>query len=50
MELGRADLTMEVSALASMMALLRRGNLEAIFHVFAFLKSKCNAVMVFDPS
>ena len=50
MVLGRVDLTMEVSSLASMMALPHRGHLEAIFHMFAFLKSKYNALMVFDPS
>ena len=49
-ELGRADITMETSALASMMALPRRGHLEAVFHMFAFLKNKHNDVMVFDPS
>jgi len=34
-ELGRADLVMETSCLASMMALPREG--QAIFHMFAFL-------------
>ena len=41
---------METSALASMMALPQRGHLNAIFHMFAFLKARHNAVMVFDPS
>jgi len=49
-ELGRTDLVMETSALASMMALPREGHLNAAFPMFAFLKSKHNAVMVFDPS
>ena len=49
-ELGRADIVMETLALASMMALPRRGHLDAAFHMFSFLKSKHNAVMVFDPS
>ena len=49
-ELGRADLAMETSALASVMAMPRRGHLEAVFHIFAFLKTRHNAVMVFDPS
>ena len=49
-ELGRADLVMEVSAMASMMALPRKGHLDAVFHMFAFLKARHNAVMVFDPS
>ena len=49
-ELGRADIAMETSALASVMAMPRRGHLEAVFHIFAFLKTRHNAVMVFDPS
>jgi len=49
-ELGRADLVMETSALASMMDLPREGHLNAAFHMFAFLKLKHNAVIVFDPS
>jgi hypothetical protein len=49
-ELGRADLCMETSAMASMMALPRQGHLNAVFQMFAFLKSKHNGVMVFDPT
>ncbi len=49
-ELGRADIAMETSALASMMALPRDGHLREVFHMFAFLKSKHNGVMVFDPT
>ena len=49
-ELGRADIVMETSALASMMALAREGNLLAIFQMFAFLRSNHNGVMVFDPT
>ena len=49
-ELGRADITMETSALASMMALPREGHLREALHMFAFLKNKHNGVMVFDPS
>lgn len=41
---------MEVLAMASMMALPREGHLKAVFHMFAYLKSKHNGVMVFDPS
>ena len=37
-ESGRVDITMETSALASMMALPRRGHLDQIFHMFVFLK------------
>ena len=50
MELGRADLVMETSALASMMARPREGHLNALFHIFAFLKKRHNGVIVFDPT
>ena len=49
-ELNRFDIAMEVSALASMMAMPRKGHLQQVFHIFAFLKSKHNASIVFDPS
>ena len=49
-ELGRIDMTVEVSMLASMMALPREGHLEQAFHMFAYLKNKHNAEMVLDPS
>jgi len=49
-ELGRGDLAMEVSAMASMMALPREGHLETVFRMFSFLKGKHNGVMVFDPT
>ena len=47
-ELGRADIAMETSALASMMALPRTGHLHVVLYMFAFLKNKHNSVMVFD--
>ena len=49
-ELGRADIVMETSALASIMVLPREGHLDAVFHMFAFLKRKHNGVMVFYPT
>ena len=49
-ELGRGDIGMETSAMASMMALPREGHLKVLFQMFAFLKTKHNGVMVFDPS
>jgi ribosomal protein L31E len=49
-ELGRVDIITEVSTLASYMALPREGHLDAVFHVFAYLKIKHNSRMVFDPS
>ena len=50
MELGRSDIVMETSALASMMELPREGHLDAVFHMFSFLKRKHNGVIVFDPT
>ena len=49
-ELGRVDITAEVSILASCMALPREGHLEQLYHIFAYLKQKHNVEMVFDPS
>ena len=49
-ELGRIDITMETSAMASMMAMPREGHLKAVLHMFSFLKKHHNGVLVFDPS
>ena len=49
-ELGRVDVCTEVSMLSSHLALPRRGHLEALFHLFSYLKSHHNSEMVFDPS
>ena len=49
-ELGRCDIITEVSMLASHMAMPRRGHLEAMFHVYAYLDNRHNSTMVFDPS
>ena len=49
-ELGRIDVGVEASMLASCMALPREGNLQQLFHVFAYLKNKHNARLVFDPT
>ena len=32
------------------MAMPRQGNLDQLYHVFAFLKKKHNSKMVFDPN
>ena len=50
MELGRSDIVMETSALASMMAFPREGHVDAVFRIFSFLKRKHNGVIVFDPT
>ena len=44
------DIITEVSQLALHMALPQEGHLDAIFHVFAYLKAKHNSRMVFDPT
>ena len=49
-ELGRPGIVMETSALASMMAFPREGRLDAVFHMFAFLKRNHNGVIVFDST
>ena len=47
-ELGRVDITCEVSMMASCMALPREGHLKQLFHMFSYLKNKHNSEMVFD--
>ena len=36
--------------MASHMEMPREGNLEAVFHVFKFLRQKYNSRMAFDPT
>ena len=49
-ELGRVDITVETSLLASCMAMPRQGHLNQLYHIFAFVKSHHNSEMVLDPS
>jgi hypothetical protein len=49
-EMGRRDITTEVSMLAAYIAAPREGHLNAVFHVFAYLKNKHNASLIYDPS
>ena len=49
-ELGRVDITCEVSMMASMMVSPRRGHLDQLFHIFAYLQQRHNSEMVFDPT
>ena len=49
-ELGRVDITCEVLMMASMMAMPWKGHLIQLYHIFAYLKRKYNAEMVFDPT
>jgi hypothetical protein len=47
-ELGRVDILFELSLLASHTAMPRKGHLEAVYHVFAYLKQHLNSTIVFD--
>ena len=49
-KLGRIYIITEVSMLASQLALMQEGRIEAVFHIFGYLKSHYNAQMVFDPA
>jgi len=49
-ELGRIDITVEVSMLSSHVALPREGHLQQVFHIFTYLKYHNNSSIVFDPS
>ena len=49
-ETGRLDITTEVSMLAAHMAAPREGHLRAAFQVFAYLKLKHNARLIYDPT
>jgi hypothetical protein len=49
-ELGRIDITCEVSMMSSFMAMPREGHLSQLFHMFGYLKKYHNSELVFDPS
>ena len=49
-ELNRIDVAVEVSMMSSVMALPRKGHLNQLFHMFAFLKIKYIAELVLDLS
>ena len=49
-ELGRIDLTTEVSMMASHLAMPHEGHLEKVFHIYAYLKLHHNSRLVFDPT
>ena len=49
-ELGRVDIITEVSTLALHMALPCEEHLDALFHVFSYLKKRHNSGLVFDPT
>lgn len=49
-EMGRMDISMEVSAMSSYVAMPRIGHLQQLFRIFSYLKSNHNARLVLDPS
>jgi len=49
-ELAQVDMIVEVSILASHMAMPGEGHLLAVYHVFAYIKKHHNSHLVFDPS
>ena len=49
-ELGRIDINVEVSMFSSHLVLPREENMQAIIHIFAYLKKHLNSEMVFDTS
>ncbi len=49
-EIGRVDIITEVSLMSSHMAMPREGHLDAVLHIFGFLKIKYNSRMCFDPT
>ena len=49
-ELGRIDITMEVSMLSSHLALPREGHLQQVYHMFGYLKAKPKKTLAFDPT
>lgn len=49
-ELGRVDILLEVSLMSSYCANPRVGHMEAIYHIFSYLKNHENSTLVFDSS
>jgi hypothetical protein len=49
-EMGRVDISCEVSMLSSHVALPRKRHIQQVFHIFSYLKSHHNARLVFDQS
>jgi hypothetical protein len=49
-ELGRIDIHVEVALLSSHLAMPRKGHLDQVFHIFAYLKKYKSSKCVFDAS
>ena len=49
-KLGRVDILLETSLLSAFLASPREGHLEAVYHIFGYLKSHPKRKIAFDPS
>ena len=49
-ELGKIEMMPAVSMLASHLAMPIEGHLEAVFHIYAYLKQKYNSRLAFEPT
>jgi len=49
-ELGWIDIFHEASLMSQYQALPREGHLEALYHVFSYLKGKSKVKLVLDPN
>ena len=48
-ELGRVDILLETALMSTHLALLRRGHLEQLYHIFGYLKANPKRNLFFDP-
>jgi hypothetical protein len=49
-ELGRIDILVDVAMMSRFLVLPRKGQLQQLFHIFAYLKAHKRSVLVFDNS
>ena len=49
-EIGRLDVYLETALLSQYLASPREGHLEALYHIFAYLKANKKCAVVFDPA
>ena len=49
-ELGRIDICLEVSMMSSHLTMPRKGHLDHVLHIFAYLRKYHNTESVYDPS
>jgi hypothetical protein len=48
-EIGRVDIYLETALLSQYLASPREGHMEAVYHIFAYLKKHPKSAIVFDP-